>query len=58
MIYENRTKSKLDDLTAQLNEAWDDLRKGKITHAQYHERRDILTDKIKTLEEGNQNGKN
>lgn len=57
MIYENRTKSQLDDLIAQLNEAWDDLRKGKITHAQYHERRDILTGKIKTLEEEINNGK-
>lgn len=56
MIYENRTKSQLDDLIAQLNEAWDDLRKGKITHAQYHERRDILTGKIKTLEEEIDNG--
>lgn len=56
MIYENRTRSQLDDLIDQLNSNWRAVRKGEITHAQYHERRDILTDKIKTLEEENQNG--
>lgn len=44
-------KSKRDELTDALNDFWEKLRKGEITHKEYSEARQAIEQQIKIEEE-------